>query len=204
MASGDCFPFQSRSCCHVHSACLCCVSQRRFLPNPNAHYFTWLDVDIFGCFISDTMARRAASRHLSHGSSNLPIGRAQHAFLQQHPDQMRIAMHSFTYVHTVRPMSGTVAHPFHFMGNSAGCESSICVFVLVSILCAVLYLFIFLSLLQVCACVCACARLLGVFTYSTLSQCAYVHTAASVTQLGSVWSKGSLRALICFHSIARG
>lgn len=99
--------------------------------------------------------------------------------------------HSFTCVHklhahTVRPMRGTGAHPLHFMVNSAGCDGSVCwcLQILHVQFC------IFLSLLQVLVCV----RLLGVFTYIAQSQCAYVHTAASVAQLGSVWSKGGLQS----------
>lgn len=55
-----------------------------------------------------------------------------------------------------------------------------CVFMLVSTLLAI---FVFLSLQWVCV------RLLGVFTYITVSQYAYADAAAFVTQLSAVWSR---------------
>lgn len=48
-----------------------------------------------------------------------------------------------------------------------------------------------------------CARLLGVFTYITLSQYAYVHTAASGTQLGSVIQREH-QSFDIFYSNTRG
>lgn len=108
--------------------------------------------------------------------------------------------HSFTHTHarTVRPMSGTAARPSHFMVNSAGC-----VYIRA---CDYFYV-----LFCVCVCVCACWVYLPSLHHNVSAsictshcpQYAYVHTAASVRQLGSVWSKGSFKALIYFHGNTR-
>lgn len=65
-----------------------------------------------------------------------------HPYMQMH----ECTPHSFTYIHklhahTVRPMRGTAAHPFHFMVNSAGCEGCVCVCACKYFVCNVVFFF---------------------------------------------------------------
>lgn len=133
---------------HCMSLCLSakvCVTQN-ICPTPSnwiIRHDWMLNFHISGCFFESDAA---VWESLFSGSVHLTHQWWITSFSQHHLHQMTMTvspdsvflihkqapLHANTlththqpHTHTVRPMSGTAAHPFHFMVNSAGCEVSV-------------------------------------------------------------------------------
>ncbi len=128
------------------------IPETFFFPNPKSNYLTWLDAELSYLWF---WQRHSGSRScfkifvLWFGPSYLSVVNTILFTASSPPNEMTVSRlsvflihkqappHANTQVlsafihthklhaHAVRPMSGTAAHPFHFMVNCAGCEGSV-------------------------------------------------------------------------------